>query len=100
MVEDIKKKCILYPSRILSNADNATNFWRFVVSAINVNAKVYYKTTNLLCENISEPSLIRHITLSELKNFRSEFLLFLTSLSQPRMLRKTSNKRIKIFYWI
>ena len=43
----------------------------------NFIAKFYYKTTDLSCENISESSLIRYITLFELENFKSELLHFL-----------------------
>ena len=45
-----------------SNEDQATNFRRFVLSTINVNAKVYYETIVLSSESITKPALIRQMT--------------------------------------
>ena len=70
---------------ILPNIDNATNFWRLVLPASNLNSKLYYKTTDLSCANmmiqicfhISGSSPIKHTTLFEIENFRNEVLHFL-----------------------
>ena len=87
--EDIRKiaveKIISIRNKSLRSCDidKRTNFRRFVVPAINVNAKVYYKITDLSGQNITEPPLIRDMIMSELENFSFELLLFFHPCHNP-----------------
>ena len=72
------EKIILIRNKSLrsSNANKTICFRRFVFPTIDVNAKGDCETTDLSYENITESSLIRHITKSKLANFRSDPHLF------------------------